>query len=770
MAYNVQTGFLNLIPSFYLSPNQAIGWGTNGSGELGNGSTTNTVYQNTVPTGLSPVRQIVSGLYNNGTTVYPYSVGMGDLYVYTWGSNNTGQLGTGNTTPFYTPHQNASLPHYPQFISAGNGNWFAILVDGSLWGCGYNKTSELGTGNTTNYSTPTQIGTASSWTFVSGGKGSTFAITNGYLYAWGSNTYGQIGNNTVGTVYNTPTNTNTGNSWSSVAMGNGSAAGIKTDGTLWTWGLNSYGQLGQNTVASRSSPVMIGTVSDTWSSVAWGVNTLYGVKTNGTLWACGYNLNGSFGTGGSGAAYYSSPIQIGSLTNWKSVSSCAWATNSAAAGLQNSGAIFAWGYNGAGFANTGTWYSTPVQVGTIRNWSAVSTNTQTTLAFPGSSCFDGYAQDLGSRYVTKSYLLDVYPNIMPGRTTPGLWACGYDNYGQLGNNSTNNYSSPIQIGNLTNWLQVSGGYGHTMAVKTDGTLWGTGYNPYGQLGTNSNINYSSPIQIGALTTWKQIATHNYHTLGIQTNGSLWAWGYNATGGLGTGTNAFLSSPVQVGNLTNWKQVACGDYHSAAINTTGYLYTWGRNAFGQIGNGTTTYYSSPIQIGSLSNWKQVACGDAHTIGVKTDGTLWAWGYNFYGQLGVGSTSNFSSPLQIGSDTNWKSVSCGFDHSVAIRTDGSIWSWGYNSSGQLGNGTATNYSSPIQIGTLTNWKQISAGYQFTLAIKTDGTLWGHGYNLYGELGITTGVVSYSSPVQIGTRNTWKSVSAGWYHMAAISDGYI
>jgi alpha-tubulin suppressor-like RCC1 family protein len=237
----------------------------------------------------------------------------------------------------------------------------------------------------------------------------------------------------------------------------------------------------------------------------------------------------------------------------------------------------------------------------------------------------GNTQDLGNRYVSKSYLLDVYPNMVPGRTVPGLWACGYNTLGQLGNGTVVNYSSPIQIGSLTNWKQVVCGGTRSHAIKTDGTLWSWGGNREGEIGNGTSITtYSSPIQVGLLTNWKQVAAGN-----------------------------------QVNSLSG------GDFFSQtlAVKTDGTLWAWGNNGYGALGNGTTTPYSSPIQIGALTNWKQVACGYA-TFAIKTDGTLWAWGYNLVGGLGNGNTVSYSSPIQIGSLTNWKQVAAAFDNSYFI----------------------------------------------------------------------------------------------------------
>jgi alpha-tubulin suppressor-like RCC1 family protein len=190
--------------------------------------------------------------------------------------------------------------------------------------------------------------------------------------------------------------------------------------------------------------------------------------------------------------------------------------------------------------------------------------------------------------------------------------------GQLGAPSTllGKVSSPIQVGSLTNWKQAAYGFYSGGAIKTDGTLWTWGRNLEGQLGNNNaTVNYSSPIQVGSLTNWKQIAFGYYFTAAIKTDGTLWAWGYNGYGELGNGTRTNYSSPIQVGLLTNWSKISCGFGHTAAVKTDGTLWTCGYNRYGQLGNGTGVYYSSPIQVGSLTIWKQVSQGGNYCFAIQ-----------------------------------------------------------------------------------------------------------------------------------------------------------
>jgi len=392
-------------------------------------------------------------------------------------------------------------------------------------------------------------------------------------------------------------------------------------------------------------------------------------------------------------------------------------------------------------------------------------------------------QDLGQRYTTKSYLLDVYPNIasqLGARTAPGLFAWGENttSQGALGLGDIIPRSSPVQVGSLTNWKQLAAGVYHSAGISTDGKLWVWGINSSGQLGQINITSYSSPVQVGSLTNWKQISCSQDSTMAIKTDGSLWAWGDNSNGGLGLGNIIASSSPVQVGLLTNWKQVTTGVEssgalaYSASIKTDGTLWAWGNNVNGQLGLGDVISRSSPVQVGLLSNWKMVNTGmnSGAIMAVKTDGTLWGWGYNVNGQLGLGDIVYRSSPVQVGLLTNWKQVSEQQVGSLAIKTDGTLWAWGNNVAGRLGLGNQITYSSPVQVGSLTNWKFVSSGLYHSIALKTDGTLWGWGQNLYGQLGLNTGVNYYSSPVQIGLLTNWKQVQSGGFHTLTIADGYI
>ena len=512
------------------------------------------------------------------------------------------------------------------------------------------------------------------------------------LWSWGYNTQGELGDNTT-TGKSIPVQTITyGSKWKLVSGGGYHTAAVKTDGTLWTWGFNNNGQLGDNTITQRSSPVQTVTFDTNWKLVACGNYHTAAIKTDGTLWTWGQNNNGQLGD--NTTTNRSSPVQTVTFgTNWKLVSCGRYYT----AAIKTDGTLWSWGNNsnaGSLGDNTRTNRSSPVQTVTFgTNWKLVSCGREHTAAI---------------------------------KTDGTLWTWGRNAEGQLGDNTTTGKSSPVQtVTFATNWKLVSGGSYNTVAIKTDGTLWTWGRNNFGQIGDNTTTHRSSPVQTVTFgTNWKYVSGGDRYTAAIKNDGTLWTWGFNSNGMLGDNTTTNKSSPVQTVTFgTNWKSVACSNYHMSAIKTDGTLWLWGYNNSGQLGDNTTTNKSSPIQTVAFgTNWKSVSSGGSNTAAIKTDGTLWIWGANSNGTLGDNTSTDKSSPVQtVAYGTNWKFVSAGNAHIAAIKTDGTLWTWGRNSFGTLGDNTTTYASSPIQtIAYGINWKSVSAGKGFhTTAIKDNSS---------------------------------------------------
>ena len=327
----------------------------------------------------------------------------------------------------------------------------------------------------------------------------------------------------------------------------------------------------------------------------------------------------------------------------------------------------------------------------------------------------------------------------------GLWAWGFNYYGQIGDGSPVYTLRLLPVQVLTGVVAVAAGGNHSLAKKTDGSLWGWGQNVFGQLGDGTTGSRLLPAQVQ--TGVAAVAAGSIHSLAIKTDGTLWAWGYNTYGAVGDGSNADRLRPVQV--LTEVEAVTAGHDHSLALKTDGSLWAWGKNDYGQLGKGTTTPYSddpnnrSPVQI--LTGVVAVAAGGNHSLAIRTDGSLWAWGHNSSGQFGDGSWADSATPVQV--QTGFAIMAAGYAHTLAIKTDNSLWTWGYNKDGQLGDGTTTDSLSPIQV--LTGVAAVAGNkesyYGRSLAFKTDGSLWAWGNNALGQLGDGT-QENRLTPVQV------------------------
>ncbi|MFH1227252.1 MAG: fibronectin type III domain-containing protein, partial [Planctomycetota bacterium] len=345
------------------------------------------------------------------------------------------------------------------------------------------------------------------WSAISAGSYHTVALkTDGSLWAWGGNDYGQLGDGTT-TQRNTPTRIGTDTNWLAISAGAWHTVALKTDGSIWAWGENNAGQLGDGTTANKNIPTRIGT-GTTWLAITAGNGHTNALKTDGTLWAWGRNADGQLGDGTTTDRWI--PTLIGTDTSWLVVAA-GWPTIA----LKTGGTLYAWGYNGDGELGDGTniCRNTPTLISTT-SWSAID-------------CGNGHTIAL--------------------RTDGSLWACGRNLYCQLGDGTATDRWTPTLIGTDTNWLAIAVGDWHTVALKTDGSLWAWGLNNAGQLGDGeAPIQKNTPTHIGTNTDWSAIAAGALHTVALKTDGSLWVWGRNLEGQLGDGTAATRVTPTQVG--------------------------------------------------------------------------------------------------------------------------------------------------------------------------------------------------------------------------------
>jgi len=676
-------------------------------------------------------------LVSSPTARYTYLIKNGLLVG--WGYNNNGQIGNGDTSSQQTTALTIPSDSTWSTVAVGGYHNLALKTDGSLWGWGLNEYGQLGDSVLYERSTPFKLGedtafwvSSTKWVDVSVSSTASHAIRyDGTLWGWGWNFYGQIGNNADSTEWWGPVKVGIDSNWVNIVSGQFHTLGLKSDGTLWAWGRNVNGQIGDGTDTIRYVPVQVGN-DNKWVNIAAGNAHTLGLKSDGTLWSWGLNTYGQLGNGNFNDQHI--PVQVGSDNKWVDIA----AGNAHSIGLKSDGTLWTWGLNIFGQLgignNTNISENTPVQVGLDNNWTNITAGFYHSVAI---------------------------------KSNGSVWGWGENIYSELNKpTDTTIISSPVQIleNKSPQWAEVASGDNHNISLKSNGTLWGWGANNVGQLGDGTDSSRTSYIQIGNDTNWVSASTGGAHSFGIKSNGTLWGWGYNSSGQLGDGTDSSRNQPVQIGIDNQWVTLIGGEKHSLGLKSNGTLWAWGDNTFGQLGNGSNTSSNTPVQI-TGNAWVSIAAGNSHSLGLQSDGSLWAWGNNSNGQLGNNSTSNSNTPQKIGSNNNWISIAAGDFHNLALQFEGTLWTWGKNTQGQLGNNNTSDQYSPTLIGSDSTWLLVDAGGAHSHAIKANGTLWSWGNNSNGGLG-TGDTLLKNAPTQIGADTNWVYISAGSLHTVALN----
>jgi alpha-tubulin suppressor-like RCC1 family protein len=354
------------------------------------------------------------------------------------------------------------VPSVWNAASAGGWSTAAVAGDGTLWVWGDNERGQLGLGAVDEdpHPVPSQVTTDTAWTAVSASEDHTLALkADGTLWTWGGDGEGQLGRGEATTTAGAPARIGDGHDWSAVAAGWRFSLGLKKDGSLWAWGANGNGQLGQGDGQARLSPARVGRDSD-WAAVAAGWNHATALKTDGTLWAWGFNGNGQLGVGDTRARLVPTAV-IGDTTEWRTVS-CG---RSFTLAVSSGGELLGWGYNGNGQLGLGDTAQrlVPTRAGTRTDWAAVA---------------GGWYHGLGLR------------------TDGTLWSFGWNGRGQLGLGDAEDRSSPTRVGDDAGWTAISAGAGFSLGVREDGSLFTWGDNELGQLGLGDTEPKDVPAQVG----------------------------------------------------------------------------------------------------------------------------------------------------------------------------------------------------------------------------------------------------------------------------------
>ena len=679
--------------------------------------------------------------------------------LYAWGNNSFGEYGNGEILNKYYPVE----IYYSNTISSiSNTNFLTLLVDnGSLYFMGKGSSrSGIGTSFNSFYVTPTLItGFGTSWTNASCSIYHCLAVydsVTGLGYSWGSNIYGALGNGTISFTDSYYPTHNLGSNWDSLYAAFYASYGIKKDKTLYGWGTNNYGQLGQGNLSNYYSPQQIGVFND-WNSFSCKYFHCAAIRDTGILYTWGYNGFGQLGNGNTTSQY--SPVQVGAYTDWEMVS----AGFDHTLAIRN-GQLYAFGNNDHGQLGDGTLISksTPVQIGVDNDWEYVEASMSYSIAIKNGELYTwgrNTFANLGTQNYTEqltpvkisndnnfylvssnsdytSFALRIVPSAPTTTTTTTtthapyeLKAWGLNNNGVLGTQLAqttlyNPYPISINYDNIANFKsieQISAGNNFALfRIKT----------------TDDNIKLyysggdvvSDGIRPFALSPngCKFVATNGTTHVAVFQNGFnnvAYTWGNNDNLMLGYITQKTQvdfnesisdnSSGITTPNSQPWKKISFGTRHAVGVGEDGTLYQWGiATPYQQI--------YTPSRVSDYTDWVDAFAGQYTSIGLRSNGEVYIWGIK-YGDLPP--YNSYTDPVKVNILSNCKKINLTKATYFAIEGDnlnpqyGALYVWGLNNSFMCGSPAITGRDDPYLISYLGNWVDVKAGQNFAIASTKD-----------------------------------------------------
>ena len=640
--------------------------------------------------------------------------------IWSWGDNSKGQLGNGKSNEVVIkPTKINSDMEYLQVVANEKGISFnsclALDREGNIWSWGQNARGQLGNGEIgfdKDVLIPTKITNGIKYTQIETTESGGVALdSDGNIWTWGSNSYGELGNGLKGEAVLVPTKVTNGVKYTQISGGSSNVLALDSEGNLWTWGYNYHGQLGNGSIG-RNANVLVPTKITNgikYTQISADVHCL-ALDNEGNIWSWGYNSGGQLGNGLEGEDVLI-PTKVTNGTKYIQIE-VGYGRNSLA--LDNEGNIWSWGENDDGALGNGKRKENvliPTKVTSGKKYVQISAGYENSLA------------------------LDEEGNI---------WGCGENDYGQLGLEQTAMYwtQTTVKLNKISTNGEDSAG------LDEKGNIWTWGYNNNGQIGNGQKGDgiYHVPIQVTNGIEYVQVSVGDSHMIALDSEGNIWSWGNNREGQLGNGSKGEdVLVPTKVTNGIKYTQISA-DQHCLALDEEGNIWSWGSNSKGQLGNGESGFDKNvliPTKITNGTTYTSIVAGNSITLALDNEGNIWAWGDNDDGKLGNGESGYNENvvliPTKITNETKYKQISAGFDHSLALDEEGNIWSWGGNSSGQLGNGKSgysENVLIPTKITNGTKYTSIVAGNNTTLALDNDGNLWFCGSNTIGILGMGIG----------------------------------
>ena len=733
-----------------------------------------------------------------------------DGTVWSWGQNNNGELGLGNTTEYSEPQQITDIKEKITDVKTGYYHSIALTEKGEVYTWGYNGNGQLGNGTREDSLVPVKVTGLENIAKVNAYKYMTIALTqNGEVYAWGSG-YGakpvklnftrkiiDVSGNLVlaenRKAYNLDETKSYGKDLIKVVAGYNHYLGLTSDGEVYAWGSNSYGQLGNGNNTSSSTAVKVVTPdgkSNMTNIVDISAGDSYSIITDkdGKVYTFGYY--GDYRT--ANTVHSNKPVEIQDLYKTELVAASEgghtaivdWDGNVYTVGLNDYGQL--------GLKDTTT-RSKFEKIGELeiscepaRITLNVGESKDISLALSSSFNLKNNKQASGevNKTIENETIASLAGNTVTGNAI-GKTMLNATYEGIIGtlNTQTQKFNKNVEVevlpknGKVT--PKVEAGDGFTVELKADGTVWSHGQNQYGQLGVGDTNSYNEPQKVkiikntiknedGSKTdiedTIKDISVGNYQVLALGQTGKVYAWGYGENGQLGIGSGYNHESPVVVTDiykkqLQDIVKVEAGENVSFAITSKGKVYAWGNgyssraqlldlpenavditSKYVLTGDGKVYNISTKEQLSIVGKIVDLDEGTNHTVMLTNDGRAYAIGDNTYGQLSNGNNvPSETSPVAVRKDsenifTGIKEIKAGDKTTVIVTTDGKVYACGMNDNNELGieNKEILDVNTPQENKNIENVISANIGVNHVVAIKENGEVYAFGYGKNGELG--------------------------------------
>jgi alpha-tubulin suppressor-like RCC1 family protein len=599
-------------------------WGMNDNGQLGNGSTANqsTPVQVNSPAGTSFMKISTGRAHTCGLS--------NDARTWCWGTGDWGALGNGSTASRSNPTE-VSAPSGVTFnsIATGNGHTCAISNEAKAYCWGWNSSGQLGTGDTTDRMTPTEVNVPSgttlnevtanwsqscamgndgrpwcwgwsglaqrltpvaidaptgNWNFyrVSPGMDHACGMANPYnnIYCWGNGQHGRLGNNQMAdqstpvevveaSTATPPSNTPITPQFTELSAGGEHTCGLANDSNTYCWGGGDFGQLGDGTTSDRMNPVPVHRPAGViFTQIAVGEFHTCAIGNDSMAYCWGQGGPGQLGDGGNSSRPVPGPVTVPSGVIFTQLA----AGRNHTCALGNDAKTYCWGQNDLGQLGDGT---------LVEKWIPTVVNVPTGVIFTRITAGMSHTCALGNN----------------GKT----YCWGYGGDGTIGNGSTANRSTPTAVAAPSGVLftdPIAGG-SNTCDRGNDSKAYCWGVNDFGQLGNGNDLSQSSPVAVNepAGVIFTDVQTGYDHTCALGNDNGTYCWGAGIFGQLGNGNNAQLTTPsaVSVPGGVLLTKLTSGNSHSCGVGNNGKTYCWGYGTSGQLGNGQQNNQLSPVEV-------------------------------------------------------------------------------------------------------------------------------------------------------------------------------